>query len=87
MLDSINQDHTRLTRTVKESHTYYRRALGRGVKGSLFVVPDTVFENPKEYVDVVFSVRKESNPRESRRAMVSQALWVDDTTYISLRIL
>lgn len=87
MLDSINQDRTLFTRSVKESHTYHRRALGRGVKGSLFVVPDAVFESPKEYIDVIFSVRKDSNPRESRRAVVTQELWVDDTTYISLRIL
>lgn len=87
MLDVSNQESIRLTRSDKESHTYHRRALGRGVKGSLFVVPDAVFERPKEYVDVVFSVRKESNPRESRRAMVAQKLWADDTTYISLRIL
>lgn len=73
-------------RLQKEHTTYHRRALGQGVKGKVFVVPDQVFENPRAYTDVMFTIRQEDSPKVLRRATVSKTIWVEDTTHIALKI-
>lgn len=67
--------------------TYFRGASGMSIKGNIYKIPDQVFESPKEYLDVKFTVRDTVNFKATRRAVVRPELWVDGSTSIALRIL